>query len=112
MTRIRSAMGGGGQRGQRGQGGRGRSGRQGQRSGSQFQFVGEYIVFALRDGNPTAVPIRTGLTDLDFSEVVRGLDTSDTVLLLPSAGLLQSQQEFQERISRFTGGGLTSGGRR
>lgn len=115
MTRIRSAMGGGGQRGQRGQGGqggRGRSGRQGQRSGSQFQFGGEYIVFALRDGNPTAVPIRTGLTDLDFSEVVRGLDTSDTVLLLPSAGLLQSQQEFQERISRFTGGGLTSGGRR
>ncbi|UCC49416.1 MAG: efflux RND transporter periplasmic adaptor subunit, partial [Gemmatimonadota bacterium] len=65
---------------------------------------GEYIVFALRDGVPTAVPIRTGLTDLDYSEVVSGLTEGDTVLVLPSASLLASQREFQERIADRVGG--------
>jgi len=65
-----------------------------------------YIVFVLRNGNPTAVPIRTGLTDLDYSEVLSGLTAQDTVLLLPSASLVQAQQSFRERIQRFTGGGL------
>ena len=50
--------------------------------------------------------IRTGLTDLDFSEVIEGLSESDSVLLLPSAGLVRSQQRFQERIRRVTGDGL------
>src|SRR5260370_237455 len=32
-----------------------------------------YIVFALRNGQPTPVQIRTGLSDLDHIEVVSGL---------------------------------------
>ena len=67
---------------------------------------GEYIVFALVDGAPTARWIRTGLTDLDYIEVVEGLSESDSVLILPSAGLVRSQQRFQDRIRRVTGGGL------
>ena len=67
---------------------------------------GRYIVFVLGDGGPRAVGIRTGLTDLDFSEVIEGLSESDSVLMLPSAGLVRSQQRFQERIRRFTGDGL------
>ncbi len=67
---------------------------------------GDYIVFVLRDGYPTAIPVRTGLTDLDYSEVVSGLTEADTVLVLPSASLLATQQEMQERINRVRGGGL------
>jgi HlyD family secretion protein len=65
---------------------------------------GDYIVFVLRDGAPAAVPVRTGLTDLDYSEVMSGLSAGDTVLVLPSAGLLASQREFQERMAGRVGG--------
>jgi HlyD family secretion protein len=68
-------------------------------------FGGRYIVFVKRAGGPKPVWIRTGLTDLDYSEVVEGLQPSDSVLVLPSASLVQSQQESQERINRMTGGG-------
>jgi hypothetical protein len=67
---------------------------------------GSYVVFTLRAGRPLAVPIRTGLTDLDYIEVLDGLAEGDTVLLLPSASLVQSQRELRERVQRFTGGGL------
>src|SRR5947199_139897 len=36
-------------------------------------FASSYIVFALRNGKPTPVQIRTGLTDLDYMEVLSGL---------------------------------------
>ncbi|MBT8478464.1 MAG: efflux RND transporter periplasmic adaptor subunit [Gemmatimonadetes bacterium] len=76
---------------------------------------GRYIVFVMRDGVPTAVRIRTGLTDMDYSEVLSGLVASDSVLVLPSAALVQSQQELQERIQQRTGGampGVSGGGGR
>jgi HlyD family secretion protein len=68
-------------------------------------FGGRYIVFVKRPEGPKAVWIRTGLTDLDYSEVAEGLQANDSVLVLPSASLVQSQQESQERINRMTGGG-------
>ncbi len=68
-------------------------------------FGGRYIVFLKRPEGPKPVWIRTGLTDLDYSEVVDGLAPSDSVLILPSASLVQSQQETRERINRITGGG-------
>lgn len=74
--------------------------------GAEYLFGGNYIVFVLRSGGPTAVPVRTGLTDLDYSEVVSGLTETDTVLVLPSASLIASQREWQERIERVRGGGL------
>jgi len=67
---------------------------------------GRYIVFVLRGGKPTPVQIRTGLTDLDYSEVTSGLTEKDTVLMLPSASLVNSQQQFQQRVQSFTGGGI------
>ena len=67
--------------------------------------TGNYIVFALKNGKPTAVPIRTGLTDLDYIEVLSGIAEGDTVLVLPTAGLLSSQREMRERVQRMTGGG-------
>jgi hypothetical protein len=62
-----------------------------------------------RTGKPTPVWIRTGLTDLDHSEVIEGLNASDSVFVLPSASLVQSQQESRERINRITGGGGVPG---
>ena len=65
-----------------------------------------YIVFVLRGGRVIAVPIRTGLTDQDYIEVTGGLTEQDTVLVLPSASLVQSQQQFRQRFQNVTGGGL------
>jgi hypothetical protein len=67
---------------------------------------GRYFVFVLQEGQPRVAPVRTGLTDLDYSEILEGLSESDRVLLLPSAGLVRSQQSRKERINRITGGGL------
>ena len=53
--------------------------------------------------------MRTGLTDLDYSEVLTGLTEGDSVLVLPSASLVQSQQESRERVNRITGGGGVPG---
>lgn len=62
-----------------------------------------YIVFTLKQGKPTAVQIRTGLTDLDYVEVVSGLTEQDTVLVLPSASLLNSQRDMQQRMRNIGG---------
>lgn len=97
MTQLQSAMG------RRSGGGRPRP------AATDFQFGGNYIVFVLREGRPVPVMVRTGLTDLDYSEVVSGLGADDSVLVLPSASLVQSQQEFRERIGRMTGGGAVPG---
>jgi HlyD family secretion protein len=98
--------GGGGGRGGFGNGGFG-GGRQ--RGGSDFQFGGDYIVFVRRNDEPIPVYIRTGLTDLDYSEVVSGLTSRDSVLVLPSASLVQSQAEAKSRAAAFGGGGLVPG---
>lgn len=74
--------------------------------GSEFQFGGDYIVFVLRNGQPVPVHIRTGLTDLDYAEVVSGLVETDSVVILPSASLVASQEEFRNRINRMTGQGV------
>jgi len=97
MTRFRSSMG---------SGGGGSSQRQRFGSGNNFQFGGSYIVFVMRDGQPAPVRIRTGVTDMDYSEVVSGLTDRDTVLLLPSASLVQSQADMKDRFSRMSGGGV------
>jgi HlyD family secretion protein len=68
--------------------------------------VSSYIVFTLKNGKPVPVQIRTGLTDLDYIEVISGLTEKDTVLVLPSASLLNAQRDMQQRMRNVTGGGL------
>jgi HlyD family secretion protein len=70
---------------------------------------GRYIVFAKRGGKPSPVWIRTGLTDLDYSEVLQGLKEGDSVYVLPSASLVQSQQDMRQRFNQITGGGGVPG---
>ena len=88
---------------------------------TSYQFGGEYWVVTMQDGEPVPVTVRTGLTDLEYSEIVDGLDANAQVLLLPSSSLFEQQELLQSFISaRFsttpfqqtggTGGG-TGGGR-
>jgi HlyD family secretion protein len=100
---FQGAAGGGAGGGGNGGGGF-RFGGPGGRSASDFG--GNYIVFTLKHGKPTPVQVRTGLTDLDYTEVVNGLTEQDTVLVLPSASLLNAQRDMRERTQRMTGGGL------
>ena len=73
-------------------------------SSSGFQYGGSYIVFVLRNGQPAPLRVRTGFTDMDYSEVLSGLTDKDTVLLLPSASLVASQDEMKSRMQRMGGG--------
>jgi len=86
-----------------------RGGARGARQAADPQFGGSYIVFVKRGDAAVPVPIRTGLTDLDYSEVASGLAAGDSVMILPSASLVQSQQEFQQRVNQMTGGGGVPG---
>ncbi len=99
-TLMRQLMGRGGQ------GGAGdRSGQDRSESAADAALMGgTYTVFALRGGFAVPVSVTTGLTDLDYSEIISGLALGDTVLVLPSSSLLASQQQMQERLSRMTGG--------
>jgi HlyD family secretion protein len=108
MRRFRQGGGGGGAGGPAGASHR-RFG-----EGNSYQFGGNYIVFALKKGKPRALQVRTGLTDMDYSAVLSGLAEGDTVLLLPSASLIQQQQEMRDRMQRFAGSavpGMQQGGR-
>lgn len=87
-------------------GGRGAGGPGGGMRNQTNEAGGRYIVFVLRNGAPAPVQIRTGLTDLDYSEVTTGLTEKDTVLVLPSASLVNSQRQFQQRVQTMTGGGI------
>ena len=87
-------------------GGRGGAGPRRPGAGSDYQFGGNYLVIVQRNGEVIPVHIRTGLTDLDYSEVVWGLEPTDSVVILPSASLVQSQEEFKSRMSRMAGQGV------
>jgi len=70
---------------------------------ADYQFGGDYWVVVWRDGGPVPVPVRTGVTDHEFSEIVAGLDVNDEVLLLPSSSLYGQQEMLQKFISeRFS----------
>jgi len=91
-----------------GQPGSRRAGPRGGR-GQAGGMASQYIVFVKRKGQIVPVWIRTGLSDMDYSEVLEGVTASDSVLILPSAGLVQSQQDMRDRFNRITGGGAVPG---
>jgi HlyD family secretion protein len=101
MAQMRQRLGGSG-----GAGGADNGGQRRRQFGanSNFQYGGNYIVFVLRNGQPTPVSVRTGFTDMDFSEVLSGLTEQDTVLLLPSASLVAQQDEMKSRMAKMGGG--------
>ncbi|UCD24130.1 MAG: efflux RND transporter periplasmic adaptor subunit [Gemmatimonadota bacterium] len=70
---------------------------------------GDFVVFAMRNGNIRAVRIRTGLTDLNYSEVVSGLTASDTVLILQSGSAPAGGGDAVPGGGRGMGGGRPPG---
>jgi HlyD family secretion protein len=70
---------------------------------TDYMFGGEYWVVALRGDQTVPVAVRTGLTDLEYSEIVSGLEPGDKVLLLPSASLYEQQERLQEFINQRFG---------
>jgi len=67
-----------------------------------YVFRSRYWVFLDSASGPVAVNVDTGLTDLDYSEVLSGLEENNEVILLPSSGLIRSRQRFQEQMRQFT----------
>lgn len=65
-----------------------------------------FWVLADRNGSFEPMFVEVGITDLDYSEVLAGLDAGTRVLLLPSSGMVKTQQRTRQqlsRISRITG---------
>lgn len=71
--------------------------------------TGAFVVFTMDGGRIRAVPVTTGLTDYDYSAVREGLSPGDTVVILPTAGLLEDQARRQEWAQRRAGGGPFGG---
>jgi HlyD family secretion protein len=69
---------------------------------SDYRFGGDFWV-VLDNDQQEVRRIRTGVTDLDRVEVVRGLGEADRVLILPSSHLMETQQELQNFINRRVG---------
>lgn len=70
---------------------------------SDYLFGGNYWVVAMRGDQVVPVAVKTGLTDLEYSEVVSGLQPGDKVLLLPSTSLYEQQERLQEFITQRFG---------
>lgn len=72
--------------------------------GTDYKFGGSFWVVSERDGQHVGVRVRTGITDLDYVEIVEGLAASDRALLLPSTHLYETQEQLQSYITRRVGG--------
>ncbi len=69
----------------------------------------DLVVFTVSNGIVRLAAVRTGLTDFDYSAVESGLEVGDSVLILPTAGLLADQARRQEWVQRRVGGGPLGG---
>jgi HlyD family secretion protein len=82
--------------------GRGRAREAGARDGALGLGRGLWVV-ALVDGREVPTPVQTGITDLDRVEITGGLEEGAEVLLLPTASLVEIQQQIQDVASRRGG---------
>src|SRR5688572_3264060 len=71
----------------------------GQPSGALGFARGLWVV-AVKDGRAVPTPVETGITDLDRVEITGGLVEGDEVLLLPTASLVEIQQQIKDVASR------------
>lgn len=97
-TDLRASLKGSGS-GARSEGGPSRGG------GKDYRFGGNFWVVMSAD--PQTAPeirrIRTGITDLDRVEIIDGLAESESVLVLPSTHLFETQQDLQDWLNRRIG---------
>jgi len=72
--------------------------------GGDYRFGGKFWVVVDTDGAFEFRNVVTGITDLDRVEIAEGLGDGDSVLILPSTHLVETQQELQKWITRRVGG--------
>jgi len=71
---------------------------------TDYRFGGDFwVVVDEGNGETRIANVRAGLTDLDKVEIISGLDESDRVLILPSAHLVETQEQLQSWINRRVG---------
>ena len=71
---------------------------------TDYRFGGEFwVVIDEGDGETRIANVRAGLTDLDKVEIISGLDENDRVLILPSAHLVETQEQLRNWINRRVG---------
>jgi HlyD family secretion protein len=86
------------------QGGRGEGSGRGKDTATDYRFGGDFwVVMQDADGSSRVSNVRAGLTDLDRVEVIAGLNEGDRVLILPSAHLVETQEQLQSWITRRVG---------
>ena len=68
------------------------------------------VVFVKGANGPEPKPVLLGMSDWDFTEVIRGLDPGTEVYLISVARLQQQQQESADRMRQRAGGGMFGGG--
>ena len=88
---------------QGGGGGRQSNGR-GDQSNNDYRFGGKFWIVVDKDGTYEFRKVVTGITDLDRVEIIEGLEENESVLVLPSTHLVETQQELQKWITRRVGG--------
>lgn len=70
------------------------------------------VVFKLENNKPVPVQVALGVSNWDYTQVLRGLNEGDTVIILPSSALLRQQEEFRNRMRGISGvPGMGGGGR-
>jgi len=71
---------------------------------ADYRFGGDFwVVVQEDDGDTRLVNVRAGLTDLDRVEIISGLEENERVLILPSAHLVETQEQLQRWINRRVG---------
>lgn len=70
------------------------------------------VVFVQGAQGPEPKVVLVGLSDWDYTEVVRGLEAGSEVYLISVARLQQQQEQFSSRMRERAGGGMFGGGQR
>ncbi len=99
---------GGGRSGRRGAGGPAAAAAGGD-SGAADGDTRPAVVFVETPSGPEARRVLLGLSDWEYTEVVRGLEPGERVILISVAQLQQQQQQLADRIRQRAGGGLLGG---
>jgi len=73
------------------------------RSTTDYRFGGDFWVVMNNAGRVEVRKVRTGITDLDRVEIVNGIAESESVMILPSSHLVETQQDLQNFINRRIG---------
>ena len=75
----------------------------GGRDRTDYRFGGDFWVVMNAESRLEIRRVRTGITDLDRVEIVAGLQESESVLVLPSSHLVETQQDLQDFLNRRIG---------